>query len=131
MLTGDNTAIAQEVAQRVGLGRTVVPAGALLGDDPQRQLTDADVAQIESVDGFAEVFPEHKYAGCVRKSVQKLFKEERAMVLKRYITITPQRRDQYHGYSQAYNRNTVAHITGDRRCRSHEGARQGGSAGIL
>ena len=37
------------------------------------------------------------------------------MVLKRYITITPQRRDQYHGYSQAYNRNTVAHITGDRR----------------
>ena len=62
MLTGDNTAIAQEVAQRVGLGRTVVPAGALLGDDPQRQLTDADVAQIESVDGFAEVFPEHKYA---------------------------------------------------------------------
>jgi H+-transporting ATPase len=62
MLTGDNTAIAQEVAQRVGLGRTVVPAGTLLGDDPQRQLTDADVAQIESVDGFAEVFPEHKYA---------------------------------------------------------------------
>ncbi len=35
--------------------------------------------------------------GCVRKSVQKLFKGERAMVLKRYITITPQRRDQYHG----------------------------------
>jgi H+-transporting ATPase len=62
MLTGDNTAIAQEVAQRVGLGRTVVPAGELLGDDPERQLTDADVAQIESVDGFAEVFPEHKYA---------------------------------------------------------------------
>ena len=29
--------------------------------------------------------------------------------MKRYITITPQRRDQYHGYSQAYNRNTVAH----------------------
>ncbi len=62
MLTGDNTAIAQEIAERVGLGRTIVPASELLGDDPQHQLTDADVAQIESVDGFAEVFPEHKYA---------------------------------------------------------------------
>ncbi len=30
------------------------------------------------------------------------------MVLKRYTTITPRRRDQYHGYSQAYNQITVA-----------------------
>ena len=30
------------------------------------------------------------------------------MVLKRYITITPRRRDQYHGYSQAYNPTTAS-----------------------
>ncbi|MCL4313228.1 MAG: hypothetical protein M1131_03695, partial [Actinobacteria bacterium] len=37
--------------------------------------------------------------GCVRKSVQKLFKGERAMVLKRYITsITPQRRLNHPGF---------------------------------
>jgi H+-transporting ATPase len=63
MLTGDNTAIAREIADRVGLGHNIVPAGELLGDDdPQRQLSDADAARIEASDGFAEVFPEHKYA---------------------------------------------------------------------
>ncbi|HZD86643.1 MAG TPA: plasma-membrane proton-efflux P-type ATPase, partial [Gaiellaceae bacterium] len=61
MLTGDNTAIAAEVADQVGLGHTIVPAGELLGDDPDADLTEAAMARIESVDGFAEVFPEHKY----------------------------------------------------------------------
>ena len=62
MLTGDNTAIAAEIAARVGLGRDIVPAADLLGSDPQRQITEAAMARIEELDGFAEVFPEHKYA---------------------------------------------------------------------
>lgn len=62
MLTGDNVAIAREIAGRVGLGRDVVPARDLLGDEPGRPLGDDDVARIEAADGFAEVFPEHKYA---------------------------------------------------------------------
>jgi H+-transporting ATPase len=62
MLTGDNTAIASEIARRVGMGADIAPARDLLGDDPQRQLSDADIDRIEAADGFAEVFPEHKYA---------------------------------------------------------------------
>lgn len=62
MLTGDNAAIAGEIAERVGLGRNIVPASSLLGDDPDRGLSASDVDRIEAVDGFAEVFPEHKYA---------------------------------------------------------------------
>ena len=53
--------------------------------------------------------------GCVRNCVQKLFKGERAMVLKKLHIPTSQRRDQYHGYSQAYNRTTVVDITGEGR----------------
>lgn len=62
MLTGDNTAIAAEIARRVGFGHDIMPAGDLLGHDPRRQLSDADIARIEASDGFAEVYPEHKYA---------------------------------------------------------------------
>ena len=61
MLTGDNAAIAGEIARRVGLGDNIVSAGALLGER-LHELTDEDAERIESVDGFAEVFPEHKYA---------------------------------------------------------------------
>ena len=41
MLTGDNTAIATQIATEVGLGPDIVPAGALLGDDPQEDLSSA------------------------------------------------------------------------------------------
>jgi H+-transporting ATPase len=62
MLTGDNTAIAGEIAKRIGMGADIAPAHDLLGDDQQHQLSDADIDRIEAADGFAEVFPEHKYA---------------------------------------------------------------------
>ncbi len=62
MLTGDNTAIAREIAGRVGLGRDVVPAGDLVGDEPDQPLGEDAAARIEAADGFAEVFPEHKFA---------------------------------------------------------------------
>ncbi|MGC8471504.1 MAG: plasma-membrane proton-efflux P-type ATPase [Acidimicrobiales bacterium] len=62
MLTGDNTAIAAQIAREVGLGSNIVPAATLLGDDPHEELSPAQVERVEAADGFAEVFPEHKYA---------------------------------------------------------------------
>lgn len=62
MLTGDNTAIAAEVATEVGLGKQIEPASAVLGDMTDDEVSDAVAHRIEQIDGFAEVFPEHKYA---------------------------------------------------------------------
>jgi H+-transporting ATPase len=62
MLTGDNTAIAAEIAGQVGLGRRIVPAGDLLADHEDGHLSPAAAERIDAVDGFAEVFPEHKFA---------------------------------------------------------------------
>jgi H+-transporting ATPase len=63
MVTGDNVAIAREISGQLGMGRNIRPARELVGkdDDPSR-LTTAQAEQIGKADGFAEVFPEHKYA---------------------------------------------------------------------
>jgi len=63
MATGDNVAIAREISGQLGMGRNIRPARELVGkdDDPSR-LTTAQADQIGKTDGFAEVFPEHKYA---------------------------------------------------------------------
>ncbi len=56
MVTGDHTAIAKQIATQVNLGGNIVTASSfaeLHGVDAQRL--------VESADGFAEVFPEHKY----------------------------------------------------------------------
>ena len=53
MVTGDNLAIAREISGKLGLGRNIQAADRLLEDDSARK--------IEAADGFAEVFPEHKY----------------------------------------------------------------------
>jgi H+-transporting ATPase len=59
MLTGDNVAIAKEVSRQLGLGANVVDASAFGGTAPHEggRLADA----IDEADGFAQVFPEHKY----------------------------------------------------------------------
>ena len=62
MLTGDSTAIAAEIAARVGLGQQIIPAGDVLAAGPGGEVSQAAAERIEQVDGFAEVFPEHKYA---------------------------------------------------------------------
>ena len=56
MVTGDQLAIARQIATEVGLGAEILDAETLTDDDTER-LSDL----IEGADGFAQVFPEHKY----------------------------------------------------------------------
>ena len=56
MITGDHTAIAKETAKQVRLGTNIVPASEFL------QKSDLEAERlVETADGFAEVFPEHKF----------------------------------------------------------------------
>ncbi|MEO3935339.1 plasma-membrane proton-efflux P-type ATPase [Dermatophilaceae bacterium Soc4.6] len=59
MVTGDAIAIARETAAKVGLGDTILDA-AVLGDAKAHEATSV-AESIETADGFAQVFPEHKY----------------------------------------------------------------------
>ena len=59
MVTGDALAIAQETAKKLGLGANILDAGGL--GDSKRHETEAVTASIEDADGFAQVFPEHKF----------------------------------------------------------------------
>jgi H+-transporting ATPase len=59
MVTGDALAIAKETAAKLGMGTHILDA-ASLGDSKKQETT--EVAQsIEKADGFAQVFPEHKF----------------------------------------------------------------------
>jgi H+-transporting ATPase len=58
MVTGDNLAIAREISAKLGLGTNIAVADALVEGDQEA----AGGGQIERADGFAQVFPEHKYA---------------------------------------------------------------------
>ena len=59
MVTGDALAIAQETAKKLGMSTNILDAGSL-GDEKQ-QKTAAVSKAIENADGFAQVFPEHKF----------------------------------------------------------------------
>jgi H+-transporting ATPase len=59
MVTGDQVAIAVETARTLGMGTGILDA-ASLGDTKQKAST-AQAKAIENADGFAQVFPEHKY----------------------------------------------------------------------
>ena len=61
MITGDNVAIGREIAKQLGLGTNIQPASALFPKEGECELGGAMVDKIEQADGFAEVFPEHKY----------------------------------------------------------------------
>lgn len=62
MVTGDNLAIASEISGQMGLGKTIYAADTLLGTGKEAGQMAADTAeQVERADGFAQVFPEHKY----------------------------------------------------------------------
>jgi H+-transporting ATPase len=59
MVTGDALAIAVETAKKLGMGTNILDASGF-GDTKHRAT--AKLAQaIESADGFAQVFPEHKF----------------------------------------------------------------------
>jgi H+-transporting ATPase len=59
MVTGDALAIARETAVTLGMGANILD-GAALGNSKARE-TPAVARSIETADGFAQVFPEHKY----------------------------------------------------------------------
>ena len=59
MVTGDQVAIAQETARTLGMGTDILDAAGL--GDAGRQETTAAAESIENADGFAQVFPEHKF----------------------------------------------------------------------
>jgi len=59
MVTGDALAIAQETARKLGMGTAILDAGGL--GDVKHQETTPVAESIEQADGFAQVFPEHKF----------------------------------------------------------------------
>ncbi|RLN18272.1 uncharacterized protein C2845_PM02G40520 [Panicum miliaceum] len=71
MITGDQLAIAKETGRRLGMGTNMYPSSSLLGNKK------GDIAVlpvdelIEQADGFAGVFPEHKYEIVQRLQARK------------------------------------------------------------
>lgn len=65
MVTGDNLSIARQIAGELNLGARLLPAKKLEETTPGRL-----EETIEKADGFAEVFPEHKFS--IVKILQKL-----------------------------------------------------------
>ncbi|CAI9113909.1 OLC1v1014614C2 [Oldenlandia corymbosa var. corymbosa] len=62
MITGDQLAIAKETGRRLGMGTNMYPSSSLLGDHKDEAIANMPVEElIEKADGFAGVFPEHKY----------------------------------------------------------------------
>jgi H+-transporting ATPase len=59
MVTGDQKAIAVEMAKKLGMGTNILDASGL-GDTKHHESAQA-AEGIEKADGFAQVFPEHKY----------------------------------------------------------------------
>src|ERR1039457_1016945 len=59
MVTGYQVAIARETARQLGLGTNILDASGL-GDTKHHESAES-AAAIEKADGFAEVFPEHKF----------------------------------------------------------------------
>jgi H+-transporting ATPase len=59
MVTGDQVSIAREISRQLGLGTNILDADRLSG---VRHHESAQIAEeIESANGFAQVFPEHKH----------------------------------------------------------------------
>ena len=59
MVTGDQIAIARETSRQLGLGTNILDASGF-GDMKEHETAQAAEA-IEKADGFAQVFPEHKF----------------------------------------------------------------------
>ena len=59
MVTGDALAIAREMAKTLGMGSNILDGGEL--GDSKTDETPEIAKSIENADGFAQVFPEHKF----------------------------------------------------------------------
>ena len=59
MVTGDALAIAREMAKTLGMGSNILDANTL--GDSKTEESAAAAKSIEDADGFAQVFPEHKF----------------------------------------------------------------------
>ncbi len=59
MVTGDALAIAQETAKKLDMGSNILDASGL--GDVKKEESDEMAKSIEEADGFAQVFPEHKF----------------------------------------------------------------------
>ena len=72
MITGDQLAIGKETGRRLGMGTNMYPSSALLGQNKDESISALPVDElIEKADGFAGVFPEHKYEIVKRLQARK------------------------------------------------------------
>ncbi|KAL3688996.1 hypothetical protein R1sor_015305 [Riccia sorocarpa] len=71
MITGDQLAIAKETGRRLGMGTNMYPSSVLFGKG-SNEIADSveDGELVEHADGFAGVFPEHKF-NIVKKLQEK------------------------------------------------------------
>ncbi|XP_041015155.1 ATPase 10, plasma membrane-type-like [Juglans microcarpa x Juglans regia] len=74
MITGDQLAIAKETGRRLGMGTNMYPSSSLLGRDKDEHEALPVDELIEKADGFAGVFPEHKY------EIVKILQEKKHVV---------------------------------------------------
>ena len=72
MVTGDQIAIAKEMARQLGLGQNIVDASILSETEHYKEGQIDEV--IDEADGFAQVFPEHKF------HIVKVLQEEKHIV---------------------------------------------------
>ncbi|KAJ8774404.1 hypothetical protein K2173_012478 [Erythroxylum novogranatense] len=72
MITGDQLAIGKETGRRLGMGTNMYPSSSLLGENKDSEIGILPVDDlIEKADGFAGVFPEHKYEIVKRLQARK------------------------------------------------------------
>ncbi|XP_021761683.1 ATPase 11, plasma membrane-type-like [Chenopodium quinoa] len=72
MITGDQLAIGKETGRRLGMGTNMYPSSSLLGQSKDDSITSLPIDDlIEKADGFAGVFPEHKYEIVKRLQARK------------------------------------------------------------
>ncbi|GMY34912.1 ATPase 10, plasma membrane-type-like [Fagus crenata] len=74
MITGDQLAIAKETGRRLGMGTNMYPSSSLLGRHKDEYEALPVDELIEKADGFAGVFPEHKY------EIVKILQEKKHVV---------------------------------------------------
>lgn len=67
MITGDNKAIAVETSQQLGLGTAIEVSDLIFDGNQAKKVTNK---KVEDADGFAQVFPEHKFE--IVKTLQEM-----------------------------------------------------------